>query len=368
MRLIKIFALVAVLNTAAGINIQKGYAQQGSVSFQVFYDELGPYGRWIDNPSYGYVWIPNGDPGFTPYATDGHWIFTDDGWTWVSDYPWGWAAFHYGRWDYDDGYGWFWVPDNEWGPAWVSWRSSPGYYGWAPLRPGISISIAFGSGYHERNERWTFVRNRDITRSDYRGHYIDRSQNTAIINNSRVIVNTRKDNQRNVTYIAGPGRNDVQRATHTSVKSVAIRENDKPGQHLMNNELRIYRPHIQNTGTNEQKPAPSRVVQSNDVKLDGENKAETQRSNVHLTKSDPRIQSTKSVSPSAAPNNIKKQKSQSHSVKSPSTVQASQPRNIKSPGTVGRLKQPQHSGAPKENRTKQAVQPRARQEEKERGK
>jgi len=43
---------------------------------------------------------------------------TDDGMTWVSDYNWGWAPFHYGRWDYNDSYGWFWIPDNEWGPAW----------------------------------------------------------------------------------------------------------------------------------------------------------------------------------------------------------------------------------------------------------
>ena len=29
-----------------------------SVSFQTFYDELSPYGQWIDYPEYGYVWSP----------------------------------------------------------------------------------------------------------------------------------------------------------------------------------------------------------------------------------------------------------------------------------------------------------------------
>jgi len=28
------------------------------VSFQVFYDELSPYGTWVDDPEYGYIWIP----------------------------------------------------------------------------------------------------------------------------------------------------------------------------------------------------------------------------------------------------------------------------------------------------------------------
>ena len=37
---------------------------QVNVSFQVFYDDLSPYGTWIENPSYGYVWIPDAGPGF----------------------------------------------------------------------------------------------------------------------------------------------------------------------------------------------------------------------------------------------------------------------------------------------------------------
>lgn len=43
---------------------------QVSVSFQVFYDQLSPYGSWINYPDYGYVWIPTQVPqGFRPYAT-----------------------------------------------------------------------------------------------------------------------------------------------------------------------------------------------------------------------------------------------------------------------------------------------------------
>ena len=31
--------------------------------------------------------------------------------------------------------GWVWVPGEEWAPAWVSWRTSKDYVGWAPLPP-----------------------------------------------------------------------------------------------------------------------------------------------------------------------------------------------------------------------------------------
>src|ERR1700758_3111775 len=65
-------------------------------NYQVFYDQLGPYGNWIDYPSYGYVWHPNVDADFRPYATNGHWVYNDEGWVWVSSYNWGWAPFHYG--------------------------------------------------------------------------------------------------------------------------------------------------------------------------------------------------------------------------------------------------------------------------------
>jgi hypothetical protein len=337
MRSLKIFALLAALIMGAWIIPQEASAQQVSVSFQLFYDELSPYGMWVDYPNYGYVWIPNGDPGFSPYATAGHWVFTDDGWTWVSDYPWGWATFHYGRWDYDNVYGWFWVPDNEWGPAWVSWRRSPGYYGWAPLRPGISISIAFGREYHERNERWIFVRDRDITRPDVSRHYVNRTKNVTIINNSTVIVNTRKDNKRNVTYIAGPDRDDVQRVTHTPVKSVAIRENNQPGHHLRNGELQIYRPQVQKRSGNGQNPVPSKVMKLNDVRPASERNAGNRQRDVTPTK-----------------NGRKDQQPES--------------RNVKPSNSRGKEKQPQNVAPPNRNRKAQPSQPKTNQDEKEKRK
>src|SRR6201985_2125974 len=133
-----------VLFTSAGITISNEAKSQVNVSFSVFYNSLKPYGRWMTNSSYGQVWVSN-TRDFTPYSTGGHWAYTDYGWTWVSDYDWGWAPFHYGRWAHESSIGWYWVPGYEWAPAWVAWRNSNDYYGWAPLTPGLSISVGVGS-------------------------------------------------------------------------------------------------------------------------------------------------------------------------------------------------------------------------------
>jgi Family of unknown function (DUF6600) len=114
----------------------------------VFYEPLAPYGTWISLPEYGLVWIPHDiAPGWRPYTT-GRWVYTNYGWTWVSDQEWGWAPFHYGRWAFVASYGWVWIPGTAWAPAWVVWRHAPGWVGWAPLppqvvvRPGIEIRAA----------------------------------------------------------------------------------------------------------------------------------------------------------------------------------------------------------------------------------
>src|SRR5437660_8592740 len=62
---------------------------QVSISISFFHDELAPQGRWIVAADYGDAWIPSGVPGgWTPYV-DGEWVYSDYGWTWVSEDPWG---------------------------------------------------------------------------------------------------------------------------------------------------------------------------------------------------------------------------------------------------------------------------------------
>jgi len=112
-----------------------GYDPQAYTQFQ---GDLAPYGSWSNDPTYGNVWSPYSTTvgaDFVPYASCGHWLMSEYGWTWVSDWNWGWAPFHYGRWITIAGRGWSWIPGTMWGPAWVSWRSGHGYVGWSPLPP-----------------------------------------------------------------------------------------------------------------------------------------------------------------------------------------------------------------------------------------
>lgn len=105
-----------------------------TVSFDYFHRTLSPYGRWFYHPRWGDVWVPT-VADFHPYYRRGHWVYTDAGWMWVSDYRWGDIAFHYGRWVYDPQYGWLWVPGYVWSPAWVIWHEGDGYVGWFPMPP-----------------------------------------------------------------------------------------------------------------------------------------------------------------------------------------------------------------------------------------
>jgi hypothetical protein len=139
----------------AGVDVNVDMATpDASVTFDTFRDGLAPYGEWMDVPNYGRVWRPaRVAAGWRPYYY-GRWEWTDEGWLWVSDEPWGWAAYHYGRWAYEPYYGWVWAPGYQWAPAWVTWRTSPDYIGWAPLAPGFSV---FVSAYPVSFSWWTFV-------------------------------------------------------------------------------------------------------------------------------------------------------------------------------------------------------------------
>jgi hypothetical protein len=120
-----------------------GFAEP-AVNFPYFQEQLAPYGTWVDAPGYGQCWQPFGlPPGWRPYYDGGHWVYTDAGLYWQSDYPWGAIPFHYGRWAWAGRYGWIWAPGYEYAPAWVLWRHTGKYLGWAPLPYG-SVWVAAG--------------------------------------------------------------------------------------------------------------------------------------------------------------------------------------------------------------------------------
>jgi len=217
-------------------------AGQMPVGFNDFYNQLSPYGSWVNIAPYGQVWIAN-VPNFQPYSTNGYWTYTNYGWTWVSNYSWGWAPFHYGRWGYNNRYGWYWVPGYVWGPAWVAWSSSSDMYGWAPLMPGMNFNVSlslnsFPSTY------WTFMQGRYMGMPNIGNYYVNRSKNVTIIKNTTIINNYGTENNRR--YTMGPSANDVQRyytdgrtVQQMRVTNVSDRMNTGVAG---NNELRVYRP------------------------------------------------------------------------------------------------------------------------------
>ena len=248
-------------------------ADQGddSASFQTFYDALSDQGTWVQSSDYGYVWQPEvTDPDWAPY-TEGNWVYSDDGWTWVSVEPWGWATYHYGRWVNLNGTGWCWVPGYRWAPAWVSWRYGHGYCGWAPLPPdsfvgidyagaGFDISLGFHIGgdcdsyYGIGAGCYHFVPVNCLGYASYHNYYAKRYDNYAIINQTTNVTNINVTKSgaaagaagfRRVTT-GGPSFLQVNAVSQTPVQQVKLVRTGQPGGGgtLANGSLALYAPHL----------------------------------------------------------------------------------------------------------------------------
>ena len=143
--LLGVTAGAASAQPSVGAGVQVGRGRPASVDIGFFYDSLAPYGNWIERPGHGWVWTPRDvSASWRPYQA-GHWVWSDQGWTWLTDEPYGWATYHYGRWYQDPEIGWAWVPGNDWAPAWVSWQEGQDYVGWAPLPPGANVNASYNA-------------------------------------------------------------------------------------------------------------------------------------------------------------------------------------------------------------------------------
>lgn len=197
--LVLVASLAAVLASPAHADVR------ASVNVSFFYDSLAPHGQWISSAQFGYVWRPlRVYAGWRPYS-DGYWVYTDFGWTFVSDDPWGWATYHYGRWYFDPFYGWVWVPGYEWAPAWVVFHQGGGYVGWAPLPPNVSLSLAIGGGYRFDPRAYCFVEER---------HFVDRRMPRYLVAPERNVALVRSTV--NVTHFARAGDRYVNRSLSTA--------------------------------------------------------------------------------------------------------------------------------------------------------
>jgi hypothetical protein len=232
--------------------VQNANAQDVTVSFQTFYDNLSPYGEWVSDPQYGNVWVPNEGGDFRPYGSRGHWVMTDYGNTWMSDDPWGWACYHYGRWVYDPYYGWVWIPGYEWAPAWVTWRFGGGHCGWAPLGPGMGLGVAVDIPI----SWWIFVGPEYMYRPNCISYWRGPSYNQTYYHQTTIINNYYVDNRTHVRYNYGPRPEAIQQVTHQPVQVYHVQQMNRPGApRIGGNAVSIYRPQVNRATVSSARPA-----------------------------------------------------------------------------------------------------------------
>jgi hypothetical protein len=222
-----------------------------------FYDSLAPYGNWVQTEA-GWGWQPmvaSVNPDWLPYSNRGQWELTDDGWYWASDYSWGWAAFHYGRWSRHRNLGWVWIPGSVWAPAWVAWRNTTdGYAGWAALPPGVhfypGIGLSAGpelggvsASYGLNAATFTFVPQTQFLSRNVGRFAVPVTQSASLFKSSTPVNNYSVSGRRIVN--SGVSAAQIAAATKAPVPKFAMKEVSSPDVAVGKNagqNLAVFRP------------------------------------------------------------------------------------------------------------------------------
>jgi hypothetical protein len=211
---------LVVAAATAPIVIGSFSTAQAQVSAE-FQEALTPFGSWRRHGRWGEVWVPGRrQSDWRPYEA-GHWVYTEEwGWFWDTDdseADWGWITYHYGRWMHDET-GWFWIPGEEWAPAWVDWRYSNDYVGWAPLPPD-DVEVA----YESEPTIWVFVAPRYLTAPRWRTYIAPPQRRVAIFRDSRVVNRTVTFRERGRAAV-NPGISPafIASVTHKPVQSFRV--------------------------------------------------------------------------------------------------------------------------------------------------
>jgi hypothetical protein len=216
MKHLKAILLAAGTLLLAGVLAQPARAD---VSFDFAYSNLSQHGSWLVSAQYGRVWQPREyNHEWNPYY-DGHWVDTDMGWTWVSDYEWGSLPYHYGTWVQDPRSGWVWIPGQVWAPSWVVFRTTPDYIGWAPVPPGFSVGVSMEFG---APSSFIYVSSRNFLAPRLRTQIIPANQTNVFINNTTIVNNIAVQN--NVVINRGPDVRTIERATGTTIRQQPIEQ------------------------------------------------------------------------------------------------------------------------------------------------
>ena len=215
-----------------------------------FFEDLAPYGDWLQTPDGEWVWQPTVQqavPDWAPYRDNGQWLFTDAGWAWQSTYPWGWAPFHYGRWFNAPVGGWTWQPGHTWSPAWVSWRKSNSYFGWAPLPPGVGLNVEYALmnpghlDYDLTAGSYTFVPASKFLSRNLSRHTVSASKTASLLAASVAIAPSRR---------LGIPPEEVAAAVHLPITPLPLRDAPAAQTRLASpgaRDLAVYRPSVQSS-------------------------------------------------------------------------------------------------------------------------
>jgi hypothetical protein len=153
---------------------------------------------------------------------DGQWLYTDYGWTWASNDPWGDIPYHYGTWAYVSPYGWVWVPGTVWAPAWVTWAYTDDYIGWAPVPPSFAFSVGgyFAGPVVVAQSRYCFVPARQFVGVPIQTVRVARQQNSVIFRRATKVTSFPVTN--GIVRTAGLPAQRVEKATGHRIERVSI--------------------------------------------------------------------------------------------------------------------------------------------------
>lgn len=234
----------------AGVDVEAGVSVNvgGDHDVGFFEEQLAPHGKWLDVPDHGRVWQPTvvlSETEWRPYLNNGHWSWTDAGWYWDSFYAWGWAPFHYGRWDYVENYNWVWTPGETWAPAWVSWRQSDSNYGWAALGSNARFEGGvFVDGVDVRADLFNFVPAQSFLSVDLGSVAISRRDAENIYRETRNVNNSYAYTDNRVVNNGIPVK-QVGLATHQEIKAMPIADAKSPGEKgVADGKISAFRPAI----------------------------------------------------------------------------------------------------------------------------
>lgn len=160
---------------------EQNYLNPGTIGAE----DLTAYGSWDNDADYGAVWYPTTiDVGWQPYR-NGHWAYVGPwGWTWIGAEPWGFAPYHYGRWN-RFGNRWGWIPGPPvvrpvYSPALVAFVGGGGF--------GAGVTAWFPLGPREVYQPWYQASPRYVNRVNVSNIYSRDSNQVRSIYNQRSVV------------------------------------------------------------------------------------------------------------------------------------------------------------------------------------